>query len=191
MRYFTPQFFVRLQNLRDEAALQDWERAVSAYTASLEHSLPQFPRPLQRLIKGFTLHDADVRCITLAKDVLSITLQLDPPRRELLILSYTLIEAPTINRAALPQEYRTESTGWLYDELAVADPISGPPSWLRPEDRDRADARISVYTHNILLSNGWTVFLKFRKFQLSCPEALLPSPIPVDEDQEETLTRSA
>jgi hypothetical protein len=171
--------------------MQDWERASSAYAASLKQTLPQFPRPLQRLIKNFRLHDADVRSMTRVEDVLSITLQLDPPTRELLILSYTLIEPPVVNRSALPPEYRTEDETWLYDELALADPVSGPPSWYTPKERGKDDARVPVYTHEILFSHGWTVLLKFRKFKLSCPEALIPSPEPVEDEKEEPLTQSA
>jgi hypothetical protein len=190
MKYFTPQIFVRLQDLRDEAAIQDWERASSAYAASLGDSLPQFPRSVQRLIREFALHDADVRSMTRSGNVLSITLQPDPPRSTLLVLSYTLIAPPQIDRSALPQEHYSEEAMWLYDEFALDEPISSPSSLLPNGDRERKNARVPVYIHSILLSNGWEVALKFRKFKLSCPEALLPAPCGTEE-KDEALTRSA
>jgi hypothetical protein len=191
MNYFTPQRFVRLQNLRDEAGLREWDQAASEYAVALAEALPQFPKQLRRLVKEFPLHDADVRSITRKGDVLSITLHPDPPGKNLLILSYTLIEPPTINHSALPREYCTEQASVLYDELALAEPVVGPPSWLAPEDRDRPGARAPVYTHDLLLSNGWEVFLKFRKSDLSFREALLPAPAPAEENEEESLARSA
>jgi hypothetical protein len=33
-----------------------------------------------------------------------------------------------------------------------------------------------VFTHSILLSSGWEVRLRFRRFEFQHPEALLPVP---------------
>jgi len=79
---------------------------------------------------------------------------------------------------------------WLYDELGV-ERIPGPPSWLTPEDRARGDGWATVSTHNILLSNGWEVGLKFRKFKLARPETYIPASGPATANQEEMLPRSA
>ena len=65
-----------------------------------------------------------------AGNILSLTLPgpVHPPD-DLVVLGYTLTESPTINRAALPEVYRTEDVAWLYDEL-THERVPGPPSWL-------------------------------------------------------------
>ncbi|HKI30779.1 MAG TPA: hypothetical protein VKA46_02725 [Gemmataceae bacterium] len=189
MKYFTPKLFVRLQDVHDEAAIHDWERAARKYASSLTDVLPHLPTSLRQVLKEWPLHDADVLSMTRLKDTLSITLRPELSG-ELLVLSYTLIEAPTFNRAALPREHCTEQVLWLYDELGF-ELVSGPPSWLTAADRERGDGRATVCTHRILLSNGWEVALKFRKFKLSRPETFIPSFGPTAGDREEMLTRSA
>jgi hypothetical protein len=189
MNYFTPKLFVRLQDVRDEAAIQDWEQAVRNYASSLGDILPRLPAALRRLLKEFPLHDADVLSMTRLKDTLSITLRPELSS-DLLILSYTLVEGPTINRSALPPEHCTEQVAWLYDELGL-ELVSGPPSWLTAADRARGDGRATIGTHSILLSNGWEVRLKFRKFKLVRPETFIPCPRAAADGQEEMLTHSA
>jgi len=189
MKYFTPELLERLQDMRDEAAVEQWERAARDYASSLKENLAQFPAPLRRLTNEFRLHDAEVLSVTRAGDTLSITLRPELSG-SLLILSYTLVKSPFISRSALPQEHRTEYVSWLYDELAV-ERVPGPPSWLTAADRERGDDRVTVYTHSILLSNGWELRLTFRKFKLSRPETLIPPAPPTDDGQAEVLTRSA
>jgi hypothetical protein len=188
MNYFTPKLFVRLQDIRDEAAIQDWEQAVREYASSLAGIRRRLPASLRRLLKEFPLHDAEVLCMTRLKETLSITLRPELSDK-LLILSYNLIEAPSINRSALPPEHRTEQAAWLYDELGL-ELVSGSPNRLTAADRARGDGRATTYTHSILFSNGWEVRLKFRTFKLSCPETFLPAPGHAD-GQGELLTRSA
>jgi hypothetical protein len=189
MNYFTPKLFVRLQDVRDEAAIQDWEQAVRDYAASLGGILPRLPASLRQMLKKLPLHDADILSMTRLKDTLSITLRPELSG-ELLVLSYTLVEGPSINRSALPPEHCTEQVAWLYDELGL-ELVSGPPNWQTAADRVRGDGRATICTHSILLSNGWEVRLKFRRFKLLRPETFIPSPPPAADDQEEMLTRSA
>ena len=191
MKYFTPQLFVRLQNIRDDTAIQAWDRAVSDYSAALAEALPRFPKNLQHIVKKVALHDADVRSMAQLGNVLSITVQTDPPGPELYILSYTLTEPPRINRSALPREHCTDHATWLYDEFLLAEPSTGLPNSLKRTNRDGGAAGVGVYTHDILLSNGWEVSLKFRKFKFSHPIALLPASCMEGEDREAALTRSA
>jgi hypothetical protein len=189
MKYFTPQLFIRLQDLRDEAAVQEWQRATREYSAALADVLPDLPAPLRKLTKGDALHDADVVSITRLKDTLSVTLRPEVSG-DLLILSYELIGAPLINCDAFPPDYQTTHVAWLYDELGV-ERVPGPPSWLTARDRARGDGLITVATHHILLSNGWEMGLKFRKFKLSRPETYLPSPGTTSGNTLDGLTRSA
>ena len=52
MQYFTPELCVRLQNLEDRGALQEWDRAAARYASALQQVLPQFPAPLPPLRSG-------------------------------------------------------------------------------------------------------------------------------------------
>ena len=124
-----------------------------------------------------------------AGNILSLTLRPQPPS-DLVVLGYTLTESPTINRAALPEVYRTEDVAWLYDEL-THERVPGPPSWLTSADRAKGDGRATVTTHDILLSNGWEVRLRFRKIKVSRPQTLIPARHPGENDHEERLSRSA
>jgi hypothetical protein len=189
MKHFTPELFVRLQDLRDRAAIQDWERATQEYASSIEGSLSQLPRPLQHLLGKLPLHDADVLSVSRSKDVLTITLRPELFDGQLVVLTYTLVESPRINRSALPRDYCTAHVAWLYDEVSLPKPIPGPATWQTAADRRRGDDLVTVYCHDILLSNGWEVGLTFRKLTLAQPEALIPAPS--EEDQEKTLPRSA
>ncbi len=189
MKYFTPQLFVRLQDIHDDSAAQQWERVSQEYAAAIADVLPQLPAALRRLTKEVPLHDADVISMSRQKDTLSIALRPESPG-DMLVLIYELIESPVVNQAALPPEHRIEHVAWLYDELGL-DRMSGPPSWHTAQDRARADGLATVYTHDILLSNGWEVGLKFRKFRWARPETYIPSPAPVTDGRDELLTRSA
>jgi hypothetical protein len=189
MKYFTPKLFIRLQELRDEAAVDEWERAARRYTSFLTGLLPQLPAPLRRLLKGPPLHDADVLAMTRVKDTLTLTLRPELSE-EVLVLAYTLVEDPAVNRSARSREHCTEPVSWLYDELGV-ELVQGQPDWLTATDRARGDGRATVCTHSILLSNGWEVRLRFRKFKWSRPETFLPEPRPAEDGAAEMLTRSA
>jgi hypothetical protein len=190
MQYFTPELFVRLQDLRDDGATAAWDRSVRDYASSLEPLLPGFPRELRQLAKGIVLHDADVLSITQQGDVLSVVVQPEE-ERGVLILAYTLVEAPRVERAVIPPPDCTEHAAWLYDELVLAEPVPGPPSWQTAQDRVRGDGRATVYAHDILLSNGWELLLKFRRFKLLRPQTLFPVPRPAEAEQEAALSRSA
>src|SRR5262245_34621523 len=97
MRYFTPNLFVRLQNLQDRTASEEWERAVEKYDTYLRGIRPRLPRSLRRIVEELYLHDADVLCMSRRGNTLSITLQLEPPAESLLVLDYSLVADPEIN----------------------------------------------------------------------------------------------
>lgn len=125
-------------------------------------------------------------------DKLSITLQLDPPTDSLLQLEYALVAEPTIDRSALPAEDRTDYVEWLYDEIKMERSTS-PTARRKPVKNGRAVAEkpTPVYSQKILLSNGWEVSLRFRRFRLSQPKALLPSPGPSASEAVSSMTRTA
>ena len=101
MKYFTPELFIRMQDLRDEAAIREWEQVSREYADTLSLIAPQLPSPARQFAKQVKLHDADVLSMTQLKDTLSITVQPELSA-DVLILSYSLVESPVINRAAFP-----------------------------------------------------------------------------------------
>jgi hypothetical protein len=159
MKYFTPERYLRLGNLHDRqaflAAHEDWERAIKAYKTRLRtiaDKLPAGLRPLQSIY----LHDARVLDIWQgAVSRFTITLQPESDPCKLVVLAYSLVEAPTIVQDVLPADNRSEPIAWLYDELDVEGASS---------------------LHNILLSNGWEIRLRFRKASVLRPVSLIPTP---------------
>jgi hypothetical protein len=192
MKYFTPELYERIQNVKDESGLRQWDQAVNAYEQSLRQHVGQLPRSLTPLVKTFDLHDAIVVSMHLSGVTLSIALQLDPPLAYHLVLAYTLVEDPVVNHNALPDPYRTQEVAWLYDELGIGEPVMNPGQARRPKSRSGDEMKtIPVFTHDILLSNGWEIDLKFRTFKLRRLQALLPQPPIVDGRVERKMPQSA
>jgi hypothetical protein len=173
MKYFTPERFVRLQDLTVErtwrAAALAWEQAGQRYRARLQQVLPRLPSGLRRLLRFTPVHDAEILSISRGRSQLTITLRPAPPAERLVVLRYTLTEPPRINRTALPERCRSRQVQWLYDELDLR-PASGLAA------RGPQGGSGPVFTHAILLSNGWEIQLRFRRLTVSRPCALLPGP---------------
>jgi hypothetical protein len=185
MKFFTPELYVRLQNLKDEEANQEWDQAVVRYERVLQDLLPRAPLSLRRLVQRYTLHDAEVLSMSYAGKTLSMTLQLDPPVEFFVVLAYTLIDSPQINRSVLPAEFCTQPAEWMYDEFGIDESVQA-----RATKRTKRD-RAPVFTHDILLSNGWELHLKFHKLKFSRPQALLPVPDRLVHSADASLTKSA
>src|SRR5947209_1257367 len=124
MKYFTPERYLRLGDLDHEAvfraAQQEWEQTLARYQRHLQHIRSVLPAGLRRLLESVYLHDARVldiwqgsvrRC--------TITLQPESDRARLVVLSYSLVEPPSLQQGVLPAAVRSEPVAWLYDELAV------------------------------------------------------------------------
>jgi hypothetical protein len=169
MKYFTPERWLGLQNTADRhawaAAQADWERAIETYREELAVAFPYMPDRLRRFAESECLHDATVLSTWLEKKRLEILLYSDPPDGRLFLLVYALAERPRVIPSGIPPEYQTPHQGWMYDEIGVED---GGPS-------GQAGQSV-VFTHAILLSGGWEVRLRFRRFHYRRPEALLPLP---------------
>jgi hypothetical protein len=188
MQYFTPELVVRLQNLLDRAALEEWDRAAERYATALKRVLPRFPAPLRKFAGKAVLHDAKVLSIFQSGANLSITLQPEHEDDKLVVLSYTLVGDPRLNTAAFSDEYRTEYSAWMYDEFSQGKPIARLPGQ-RGKGADQQNGSVPVYCHDILLSNGWELFLRFRQFKVTRPRCLLPAPRPAEAAGK--LSRSA
>jgi hypothetical protein len=189
MQYFTPELFVRLQDLRDRGAMQEWDRASERYSAALKSMVTRLPAAVKKLAGRYHLHDAEILCISHLGDNLSITLQPEGEDEYLLVLSYTLVADPEINPSAIPEKYRTEYVAWLYDEISVGKPVAQRPS--RRKGTATGNSHVPVYCHDMLLSNGWELFLRFRQLKVTRPKRLLPAPRPADGKPDGELSQSA
>jgi hypothetical protein len=161
MKFFTPDRYLRLGNLDDEqaflAAQADWELALADYQQHLQRIRERLPAALRRLIESVYLHDARVVDMVLGgRNRCIITLQPESLPSHRIVLAYSLVERPTINRQALPEIVRSEPLEWLYDEVDVEQGTDRP-----------------TFRHAILLSNGWEVGLRFGKVTITRPQPLL------------------
>jgi hypothetical protein len=160
MKYFTPERYLALQN-PDGAAMDvadaNWEQAVDHYEATLQAIGPELPGSVRQMLDGFYLHDAEVLSMGQRDDTFVIALQLDVPPHDLLTIAYALAAAPSINREALPPQFRSARPHWLYDEVELVQ-----------------DGSQNRYLHSILLSNGWEIQLPFLDVQLTTAEPMFP-----------------
>ena len=82
-----------------------------------------------------------------------------------MILAYSLLEAPGFAYGVLPAEVHSQPLAWLYDELDVEQGAAASGG--------RRRQRLKAFRHNILLSNGWEITLRFRNVSVTRPIALL------------------
>jgi hypothetical protein len=198
MRYFTPPLFIRLQECPDAEAFvavnAAWEQAAQQYWAHLQQLGPRMSPELQRFVGWGSMHDARVLEIGATPRRLTIVL-LEERAPRLLSLTYSLVDAPVIDRAALPPEHQSLPTLWLYDEIdrdsemlfnvklrvqnrasAVTAPASSEDGW-RP-----------IFLHSILLSNGWEIRLRFHRLAATRTISLLHAAESPSSDQEALRT---
>jgi hypothetical protein len=165
MKHFTPERYLRFESLDDReaflAAQDEWEKALTAYREQLQRIRKELP-PHNRSLRGFVLsvhsvylHDARVLAMYRSEEDFVITLQPPSDPDRLTVLSYKLVGEPSIGQDVLPPERCREQIEWLYDELD----LDGPEPTLR---------------HNILLSNGWEVTLRFRWARVKRPLRVIP-----------------
>ena len=95
-----------------------------------------------------------------------ITLLPESAPGRFVILAYSLVETPRFAYGALPPEVHSQPVAWLYDELDVQPGAAASAG--------RRGRRLKAFRHNILLSNGWEITLRFRNVSVSRPVALLP-----------------
>jgi len=173
MKYFTPERYLRLGNLDDENAFlsanRDWESALARYRKHLLRIRNEIPGGLRRLIESVYLHDATVvdMCQGPASR-LTITLQPEAQPTRRVVLSYSLLEPPAVRLAVLPARACSQPTAWLYDEIDVAKAKSN--------GRSRGKSPARVFRHDILLSNGSEIRLRFRDVTVTRPVPLVLGP---------------
>jgi hypothetical protein len=200
VQYFTPQLFVKLQECQDQTQFRavnaEWERAVQQYRARLQELAPGVKGGLRRFLRGTSLHDAQVLDVGTSERRLTIALQQETGPG-LLWLSYSLVDAPVIDRAAFPEEHRSTPTVWLYDEID-RDPrrlynvklrVQADSSECLPGTGE-AEGWRPIFLHSVLLSNGWEIRLRFHRLSVTQTTSLL-NPTTRAEPSGEDLSRSA
>ena len=133
-----------------------WAHALRAYRRRWNRIRHAFPKSVQRFMAdNVCLHDAHVLSLTRSGKKLVMVLQMEPPSRDLVILTFQLAGELAIDTAALPNRGDSPIVAWLYEEW---DLDRGGQCWF-----------------DVLLSNGWSMKLPFRDFNYSIGEQLLPS----------------
>jgi hypothetical protein len=158
MKYFTPKHYPRGNSTNDIDARgieEEWERALRGYRRHWNRIRHAFPKTVHRFMaENICLHEAHVLSITSDHKKLVMVLQMEPPSRELVMLSFTLSGDLEIDQAALPNRGESPIVAWLYEEWDL-DPRGA--CWFE-----------------VLLSNGWALKLPFREFRYSISEQQLP-----------------
>lgn len=175
MKYFTPERFVRLQDLSDEVAaravMTDWDHAVEAYAVHLKRLQARSPKELGPFIELGSLHDARLVAMWQERqDVLRMLVQREREPSHIVDLNYRLVKPPRINQAAFPEAFRSVNAAWLYDELNVEPRTSFDPAsrqiFRTTGKAARSKTTLPVFRHDILLSNGWEVGLRFYRLSI-------------------------
>lgn len=159
MKYFTPNLIDRAGSLDDDvayAADKEWELALVRYQQRLEKILKALPESVRRFeARQVCLHDSKVVSMGRQGDLFLMVLELEPPAQRIAVLTFTLVAEPEINPRVLPGGPDSTSAEWLYEE------------W----DLDRRKR----YSFEVLLSNGWSVKLRFSAFDFQIVQKILPT----------------
>ena len=176
MKYFTPKLFAR-GNSPDVAVVRgiesEWESAIKRYRRRWNKIKSAFPRGVRRFEEaGICLHDA--KLIHMAQEDMRfiMVLEMEQPARNLVVLTFTLTAEPEIKSSEIQPRLRSQRAIWLYEEFDL--------------DRDRRCC------FEVLLSNGWTLRLRFRDFQFMLARVLRPGRKGrVGQENDSMVTRTA
>jgi hypothetical protein len=164
MKFFTPDLLQRGDSLEDDvadAASEEWERALGRYRRRWRAIRSALPKAAQRFHdERICLHDAQVLSVARDEDRLLILLEPEPPARTTVVLTFLLDGDPVIDPEALPDRGARTFVTWMYEEWDV--------------DRQKR------CTFEVLLTNGWSIKLRFRDFQYQIAERLFPAPRAAD-----------
>lgn len=152
MRYFTPELYLRF-NSSDCAVVakahDEWEEAIDAYRQRLQKIGPNMMADARNAAESLCLHDADYLGMTIvpvldSRKSLAILMTRHDATRVFLV--YLLAEQPLTQQVTVEWPYSKEQVHWLYDEF----------------DIDEA----GMQQHEVLLSNGQIVILRFHEMQI-------------------------
>jgi hypothetical protein len=149
MKYFTPERWLRLQDTSNRtawsAAFTDWEQAVSDYDKVVQRLADQASE-LRPFLRAESLHNGIVLACGFhgsAKEHFFLLVRPCWPDAQLILLDYQLLAPPTVTTSVLPPEWCNDQAEWMYDEVGC-------------------EASGATYSHEILLSNGMELSLRFR-----------------------------
>jgi hypothetical protein len=158
MKYFTLELLNRFRSEDEDVsarAHEEWEEALTRYGRREARIKAGLPRGARRFLdEQVCLHDARLWNMGRRDDTFVMILETEPPARDLVILNFTLDGEPHIADTPLQGKSGSDLVTWLYEE------------W----DVDRQGR----YGFEVLLSNGWTVKLRFRDFQFVIVEQVAP-----------------
>jgi hypothetical protein len=159
MRYFTPELLERSASLDNDvadAAEQEWERAIAQAKRRWRKIAKAFPMSVQRFeAQSVCLHDARVLSMARQGNTFVVIAQREPPAHELVLLTFTIDADPVIKPDAALGHGDDLAVTWLYEEWDVD---RGGRCWFE-----------------VLLSNGWSVRLRFRDFRFRVLPQILPA----------------
>jgi hypothetical protein len=160
MKYFTPELLGQVQSDDDDvmaAAHDEWERAIIRYRRRWRKIHDVLPHSVQKFHDDWVcLHDAELLSMGRQGDQFVMVLQPEPPAKTLVVLTFTLEGDPVIDPIALADGTPGDYVIWLYEEF----------------DLDRQKRCV----FEVLLSNGWSVKLRFRDFHYLIADRLFPVP---------------
>jgi hypothetical protein len=161
MKYFTPDLLERFGSADDAVAgpaNDEWERALERYEQYMESIEPELPEHIREFTK-LLLHDAIIWSIARQGDKLIMVMRKDIPPRDVVILTYSLIAEPVINKEVLPSKEWGTVMDYMYDEFELV------------QQRGR-----KTYAQSILFGNGWEMSLRFSDVQVTLAEPVYPLP---------------
>jgi hypothetical protein len=159
MKYFTPELLSRVQSDDEDvsaAAHEQWDRAGARFKRRWQKIKEAFPEGVRRFEEATVcLHAAQVLSMGRQGDTFVMVLETEPPTRDLVILTFTLVGEPETEATILPDRSQSGFLMWLYEEWNLH--------------------RLGRYSFEALLSDGSIVRLRFRDFHFSILRQVWPA----------------
>jgi len=170
MKFFTPELYVRFGSSDDDVALpahEEWEQVIKRYRRHYKKIETQLPLALRKFHDEQCLHDADLFAPAIlpanapwnGPEVVIVAQQVNTLFPEfintLAILQYTITTDAVVEVPLQAEIFRKVQPIWLYDEVDVVEP--------------------GVFSHEILVSDGRVIKLRFRDFNYHIAPLCLPT----------------
>jgi hypothetical protein len=152
MKYFTPELYQQFNSDDPTVANKadaDWEQATADYRQHVRRISGQLRGKVRELAEVTCLHDAVYLGYLKApvpKSSAELAVVAVEKANDVLLLIYVLAEEPALSAPHAADVFTDTAVHWLYDEV---DANSG-----------------GVFGHEILLSNGRTLSMKFVAFDM-------------------------
>ncbi len=152
MKYFTPELYVEFNS--DNLAVADvadtnWEKATADYRKHIAKIGGRLPGKARELAESLCLHDAVYMGYLKApvpKSSAELAVVAVEKADDVILLIYVLADEPSFGAPYEADVFSDVAVHWLYDEVDALE--SG------------------VFSHDILLSNGRTLSVKFVAFDM-------------------------